>query len=321
MIDLSLGDALTFYERWPTPNLIIADGPYGIKGYRGDLTSAEALADWYEPHVERWSKLSSPATTLWFWNTELGWANVHPVLRKHGWQYRACCIWDKGVGHIAGNVNTQTIRKFPVVTEVCVHYVRQPKFLAGDTSLQDWLRDEWKRTGLPFNRANEACGVKNAATRKYLTPDHHWYFPPWEVFERLSKYANQHGEPAGRPYFALNGKPITRNAWRKIRGTFQCPHGYTNVWSVPPVRGAERVKIGSKAVHPNQKPLELMALVVKASACPCDVVWEPFGGLCTASIAARQHGCRAYCAEIDRATFEAASKRIELVGVEEYGHD
>lgn len=33
---------------------------------------------------------------------------------------------------------------------------------------------EWQRAGLPLYKANEACGVKNAATRKYLTQDWLW---------------------------------------------------------------------------------------------------------------------------------------------------
>ncbi|MYK91287.1 MAG: hypothetical protein F4026_03915 [Synechococcus sp. SB0669_bin_8] len=36
------------------------------------------------------------------------------------------------------------------------------------------MRAEWRRTGLPLYRANEACGVKNAATRKYLTQPQFW---------------------------------------------------------------------------------------------------------------------------------------------------
>ena len=55
--------------------------------------------------------------------------------------------------------------------------------------LQEWLRNEWKRTGLPFSKTNEACGVKNAATRKYFTPDRLWYFPPAQAMKMISDYA------------------------------------------------------------------------------------------------------------------------------------
>ena len=167
------------YNAWARPTCIVADGPYGVSGFPGDLRTAATLADWYRPHVAAWSRRSTPETTLWFWNTELGWASVHPVLDELGWEYRSCHVWDKGLGHIAGNANSETLRKLPVVTEVCVQYVRRAEFLVEGrlASMRDWLRHEWKRAGLPMALANAACGVKNAATRKYLTADHLWYVP------------------------------------------------------------------------------------------------------------------------------------------------
>lgn len=109
-----------------------------------------------------------------------GWATVHPLLVRHGWDYVQTVVWDKGVGHIAGNVNGDTIRRFPVVTEVCVFYRRRLEFPTPDgvMSAKQWLRYEWRRAGLPLHRANQACGMANAATRKYLTQDWLWYLPP-----------------------------------------------------------------------------------------------------------------------------------------------
>ena len=57
---------------------------------------------------------------MWFWNTEIGWAAVHPLLASHGWEYVQAIIWDKGIWHIAGNVNGDTIRGLP--TEICAFY-------------------------------------------------------------------------------------------------------------------------------------------------------------------------------------------------------
>ena len=139
-----------------------------------------------------------PETTLWFWNTEIGWANVHPVLVKHGWEYRACHVWDKGIGHIAGNANSKTLRRFPVVTEVCVQYVRKVTVKSDGTekslkAVVAFMNGE--RSGLPLYKANAACGVRNAATRKYLTKCDLWYFPPPHAFELLAQYANLYGNP------------------------------------------------------------------------------------------------------------------------------
>lgn len=315
------GDSLACCREWPAPVVIISDGPYGVGGYDGDPTSPHGLACFYEPHVAAWSKQASAQTTLWFWNTEIGWANVHPVLEKHGWRFMGLNIWNKGKSHIAGNCNTKTIRHFPTVTEVCAHYVRDDEFVCKDDGgvgavpgnfLQDWLRSEWARTGLPFNQANVACGVKSAATRKYLSSDHLWYMPPPDMMRKLVDYANEHGDPQGRPYFQQAGKWMQQaNKWMRVRGKFTCPFGVTNVWDEGALRGKERVKQDGKAMHPNQKPLALARLVVEASSDEEDVVWEPFGGLFTFALSSHLLGRKCFAAEIDPDVYRAGVRRFD----------
>ena len=126
-VSLFLGDSLEYYKNWDQPTVIVSDGAYGVLGFEGDTSDHIDLPDWYQPHIEAWSNAAMPCTTLWFWNSEIGWAVVHPILEKYGWRYVNCNVWNKGKGHIAGNVNTEKIRRFPVVTEVCVQYVREVK--------------------------------------------------------------------------------------------------------------------------------------------------------------------------------------------------
>jgi DNA modification methylase len=310
LVSLHHGDALALYAEWPAPACIVSDGAYGVLGFDGDSPGHADVPAWYEPHVAAWTRAATPRTTLWFWSSEIGWAAAHPVLERHGWRYVACNVWNKGVGHVAGNVNTQTIRRFPVVTEVCVHYVREAR--VGGRTLKEWLLAEWKRTGLPLRRANDACGVRDAAVRKYFDQGHLWYFPPPEAMRRIAEYANAHGDPAGRPYFAVDGAaPVTRDQWGAMRARFQCPHGVTNVWTRAPVRGEERVTTpAGRAVHLNQKPLDLVERLIAASTAEGDVVWEPFGGLFTASLAARALGRRVYAAEIDPTYYQYGVARF-----------
>ena len=310
MVNIYHSDSLSLYNEWPTPTAIVSDGAYGVEGFEGDTRGVKALPEWYSPHIAAWSKFSAPYTTLWFWNTERGWATVHPILEKHGWEYVACNVWNKGKGHVAGNANSKTLRRFPVVTEVCVQYVRDVRI--DNKTLQFWLIDEWKRSGLPFYKANEACGVKNAATRKYLTKCHLWYFPPPEAFARMSNFANEHGMPEGKPYFSLDGNsPLTANQWELMRSKFSCPYGITNVWDHPPLRNGERVKNGSKALHLNQKPLALMDTIIEASTNQGDVIWEPFGGLFSASISAKNLSRVAYSGEINQKVYRFGLHRVQ----------
>lgn len=310
-------DAADLYRDWDDPDLIVSDGAYGVSGFEGDTNTADELPSWYDNHVKLWSEEAPPGTTLWFWNTELGWANMHSVLESYGWEYKRCNIWHKGIGHIAGNSNTQRAQTFPAVTEVCVHYVKRPFFesLEGEElSLQEWLRYEWKRSGLNFYEANDACGVADAATRKYLTPGHLWYAPPVEAFGKLVDYANDEGDPSGKPYFSVDGdSPVSREEYSNMFPKFDCEVGKTNVWECPPLRSGERIKAenGTEALHLNQKPLELIDLIIESSTEPGDVVWEPFGGLCTAAVSAKRLGRRALAAELSETVYKRAVQRVE----------
>lgn len=311
-ISVQLGDSLEHYHGWDTPTVIISDGGYGVLGFEGDTSGHLDLPEWYEPHIAAWSQRATPATTLWFWNSEIGWAAVHPILEKYGWRYVNANIWNKGKGHIAGNVNTGKIRRFPVVSEMCVQYVFEAR--VNNLELKRWLLMEWKRTKLPVRRANEACGVADAATRKYLDQGHLWYYPPPDMFVKMQEYANANGDPAGRPYFSIDGRqPATADQWASLRSKFACPHGFTNVWDRPALRSSERFKVNGdsgKAIHLNQKPLDLTTMILKASSDEHDVVWEPFGGLFTSCIAARSIRRRAFSGEIDPTYFTYGVRRL-----------
>jgi len=320
------GDVARAYDTWPTPATIISDGAYGVRGFHGDTTGIEDLVDWYRPHVAAWERAAAPSTTLWFWNTEIGWATVHPLLVAHGWEYVETITWDKGIAHVAGNVNGQTIRRFPVVSEVSVLYQRRLTISTdvGPMDVKPWLRHEWRRAGLPLSQANAACEVKNAATRKYLTEDWLWYWPPGVMIEKLAAFANAHGRPDGRPYFSLDGqRSASASEWDSLRYQWTHTHGLTNVWSRPPLhdherirglpeRSAPRVHSASmqSAAHLNQKPLEFMTRQIQAVTDPGDAVWEPFGGLASASVAAVQLGRRAYVAEINPSYQDIAESRL-----------
>lgn len=323
---LQKGNVLRAYDEWEAPDTIISDGAYGVRGFHGDTTGAEGLVDWYRPHVTAWDRAAKPNTTLWFWNTELGWATVHPLLVEHGWEYIQTVTWDKGISHVAGNVNGRTIRRLPVVSEVSVLYQRRFTINTPDGPLdvKPWLRYEWQRSGLPLSRANEACGVKNAATRKYLTADWLWYWPPGEMVERLAAYANEHGLAHERPFFSLDGaRSVTADEWDALRHKWNHAHGLTNVWQRLSLHDSERFKgtlersaprvhnpSVQSASHLNQKPLEFMRRQVQAVTDPGDVVWEPFGGLASASVAAVELGRRAYVAELNPTFQDIAEGRL-----------
>lgn len=310
------------YDFWQTPDVIVSDGAYGVSGFKGDTNTHDKLQEWYEPHIIEWTKKSRPGTTLWFWNTEVGFASVHPLLEKMGWEYLSCNIWNKGIQHIAGNCNLKVLKSFPVVTEVCIQYVKRPKFELFDeaVNLKEWLRFEWSRTGLSLYQANKACGIANAASRKYLTKDHLWYPPPAAHFDKMVKYANMNGIVSGRPYFSVDSKtPLLRKEYEGLFPIFNGKYGITNVWNVPPLHTKERIKInGSKKYfHLNQKPVKLIEMLIETSSQENSVIWEPFGGLMTIALSAYLLNRKAFAAEINESIFTKALSRFEGINFSE----
>ena len=164
----------------------------------------------------------------------------------------------------------------------------------------------------------EACGIKNAATRKYFTQDHLWYFPPAAMMERLAEYANKHGQQTEWPYFSIDGiLPVTPEQWERMRAKWHHTHSLTNVWSEPAVRGDERIKDNkAKIVHANQKPLRLIERIITASSDEEDVVWEPFGGLCSGAVASLKTNRRCFSAEIHADYYELARARLLQEGAD-----
>ncbi len=313
---LECADALDRYSRWPAPVMIHVDGPYGIGGFPGDPTSYDRLPEVYYQHIAAWSKAARPDTTLWFWGTELGWATVHPYIDKAGWDYQELNIWNKGLAHVAGNVNSKTIRGVPVVTEVCARYTRRvslPGAVGDSLPIKQWVRAEWERSGVPLCRANEACGVKNAATRKYLTKDDMWYFPPADMMVAMASYLAVRGKKTSRPYFSLNGvSPLTESQWEHMRAKWHHEHGITNVWSVPPLHGKERVRLAGsgKSLHLNQKPTQIMRYLIRSTTDPGDVIWDPFAGLASLGSCANRLQRKCYCAEIAEDVYLHAVARL-----------
>jgi site-specific DNA-methyltransferase (adenine-specific) len=175
------------------------------------------------------------------------------------------------------------------------------------------VRNEWDRSGVPLYKANEVCGVKNAATRKYLTKDHLWYFPPPEMIVAMADHLNTYGKPTSLPYYSLDGITATTvGEWRLMRAKWNHIHGVTNVWDVQPLHGKERLRVSSsgKSLHYNQKPMSIIDYLIRTTTDTGDVIWDPFAGLATVGSASNRLFRKCFCAEISNPTFNNAMKRL-----------
>ncbi len=108
------------------------------------------------------------------------------------------------------------------------------------------------------------------------------------------------------PYTHANGEP--KDWERSASGDFRITHP-SNLWNditVPYWSMPENTD------HPTQKPEKLLAKIILASSNPGDLVFDPFLGSGTTSVAAKKLG-RCYCGvEIDETYCCLAEKRLEM---------
>jgi len=301
------GNGLDIYPTLPADAyaLIVSDGAYGIGGFPGDPKSPKGLADWYRPHLEAWDRLAAPSSSLYFWNTPEGCARMLPEVEAHGWRLYSIVRWHKGMAALAGRLDSEAIRGWPVSSEDCYFFVRESVDISalaargvttgadglahksfGEAAGADerntvraFMRSEWmERAGLAIGDATDRA-YKSSASH-YFTRSQ-WAMPTWEGFAALAIYAKEHAPPVERPYLVTEAVWSRRGGLREsyealreeyeaLRYPFTLPQGVTDVWSAPPVSAKRR--------HSCAKRPEHIERIVKASSREGDRVLEPFGG-------------------------------------------
>ena len=116
--------------------------------------------------------------------------------------------------------------------------------------------------------------------------------------------------------WAVKGKGWTFNAseLRDVNPDRQkdgSPRMMRDVWTFPVVQGQERLRgKDGRALHPTQKPLELVRRTIIASTNKGDLVMDPFMGSGTTAVAAKMEGLKWIGIERDNRYIRAAEKRI-----------
>ena len=85
-----------------------------------------------------------------------------------------------------------------------------------------------------------------------------------------------------------------------------------NYFECPICMGNERLK---EPKHPSQKPLRLLRHLMEIASNEGDVVFDPFMGVGSTGVAAKELGRKFIGCEIDSEFFKAAGKRIEITDI------
>jgi len=85
-------------------------------------------------------------------------------------------------------------------------------------------------------------------------------------------------------------------------------------WNMPLVQGKERLrKENGKALHPTQKPEEMLKRIILASSNENDIVLDPFLGSGTTALIAKKYKRKWIGIERDETYFKAAKNRINKI--------
>jgi len=116
-------------------------------------------------------------------------------------------------------------------------------------------------------------------------------------------------------------KRVNPNADKAIGSDFEIAwvskeSGYYKIYRVMHAGAVNNDNPCKPRYHPTQKPIRLMAAIIRDFTKPGDIILDPFVGSGTTCIAAEREGRRWIGIEIDKNYCELARKRIEIERVE-----
>lgn len=87
-----------------------------------------------------------------------------------------------------------------------------------------------------------------------------------------------------------------------------------DLWEMPLVQGKERLRgSGNRALHPTQKPEEMLKRIILASSNEGDIILDPFNGSGTTTYIAKKYGRRWIGIDKEKKYIEAAERRMKVV--------
>ena len=165
--------------------------------------------------------------------------------------------------------------------------------------LRAYLAGEFAALGWKSDDLNRICGTANMAGRHYCARSQ-WCLPTAEHYASLQAAAEaQESGHLRREYEDL------RREYEDLRRHFDCRAGdpFSDVWEFAPAQPPNE--------HPTQKPLALMAYLVRLSVRPGAVCLDPFAGSGTTGVACVELGRKFIGIELDEKYFDIACRRIE----------
>ena len=320
-VKLWLGDCLDVLPTLTGVSLVCTDPPYhGVKDDDWDNqwdTDAAFLA-WVSQVCGLFDGVLAPNGSLyWFASPQMA-ARVECEIRKT-FNVLNPITWDKGKSAYSLTYGAETFRKYVPSSERIIFAERYnsdnaAKGEAGYVGKCDelrgfmfepivrYLRSERAAAGVTNVQIDTACGWKTQAFHYFAGSGSNFNPPTETAYDQMrrafpGRFIREY-EDLRREYEDL------RREYEDLRRPFSVTarDEWGDVWRFP---------IERNQVHPTQKPLAMMAHIVKTSSLADGTILDPFMGSGTTGVAAVRLGRKFYGCEIEPTYFEIARKRIE----------
>ena len=329
-IDLRCGDALEQLRTLPsgTVDLVLTDPPYNIgvkttqngRGKTNAWDKIDGYIDWCIEWLRECSRVLKPNGVLYFWHNDMAQIAelMHEIASQTELEFVSFCIWDKGEAYRARAWKNRkpesesALKSWFNICEYCLHFFKAPRTAGAAWSktgtdrinsnpecykpLKEWYSSELSRLGLSMEdvgqKYTEVTGRKPYMLRHYFQ-DSQFEIPTREVWESVY-------EPLGfgREYEEL------RREYEELRNYHRCDAMHCNVWHEPPIASTGRL-------HTCQKPVKILARLIRVSCRPGGTVLDCFMGSGSTGVSAIIEGRDFIGIERDAGYFEIARKRLE----------
>ena len=194
--------------------------------------------------------------------------------------------------------------------------------------LVEYFKGELAKTTLTVA---DVCRLMKARTGKgaicgHYFSGHQYLLPTEEMYGHLRAVLNEHLKPGvtacqardfaaqGREYASLKAEYQSLNGeWQELRDQWEAlrrPH-YAQPRTKSDVLRYDVVPIDKRLGHPCEKPVELLADLIKTSTRPGDTVLDCFAGSGATGIAAKATGRRAVLIEQEESYCRMIRRRLE----------
>lgn len=303
-LTLYQGDCLDVLESLSpnSVNLIVTDPPYhstkknnitGDKSFKDDRD----YIDWLDTIAKQWQRVLAPNGSLYCFASTKMTAQVE-VMLSHRFNILSSITWTKpnepGYDGWKQKTKKESLRSWYLHSERIIFAESTSAENPKQSAFGSLLRKTREATGMStielteaideYGKVNHGGAVSNWETGRNI--------PSPEQYQKLKSVLSEFSPQVAE-------LPDYQSIIRPFYVTADIP--YTDIWDFPTVKPYP-------GKHPAEKPLDMIAHIIKASSYPNDVVLDCFAGSGVVGQAAKMLGRRAILIEIE----ERLCQKIEL---------